>query len=302
MKLRNLFWIFFTAAIIAILFLTTDPRPLLNLNPWNFLISNLLFLSSAIVWAVAWNYVMKDGLKESIILNLESLTGFFAPAGIGADFLRAYFSKRRGISATKALSASFTVKFFKFIIAFFLLLLSILLLAVRSDQVPKYLGIFVTALFLTMGGAIFILFFRMKKFMRFFQRRFRSLPFKKLYSHMELHFSDLLFKKVIIITLILLVSTVFEIFAIDYAFKAINYSLPLLHIFIFSSVINSLILITFTPQGIGFVEAGGFFVLSIGYFAVAPRFIGSFLIVWNLVRLWIPAVIGGIIAFIDRRF
>jgi uncharacterized membrane protein YbhN (UPF0104 family) len=68
----------------------------------------------------------------------------------------------------------------------------------------------------------------------------------------------------------------------------------LTHVFIFAAVASSLALLTLTPQGIGFVEAGGYFVLSLGYFSLSKPVIGSFLIAWSIIRIWIPSLIGAI--------
>jgi uncharacterized membrane protein YbhN (UPF0104 family) len=80
--------------------------------------------------------------------------------------------------------------------------------------------------------------------------------------------------------------------AIMFAFRSIGQGLLLPHILIFSAVASSLANVTVTPQGIGFVEGGGYFVLSLGYFSLSRDVIGSFLIIWGLIRIWIPSLIG----------
>jgi uncharacterized protein (TIRG00374 family) len=297
---KNIIWLFVTLAIFTLIFQTTDPKALYSLNWLYFLSANIVFLASTVLWALAWKVLMPTSYKDAILINTKSLAGFFAPFGFGADLLRAYFGKKKHISATQTLSASFTVKFFKFLIVFFWLLISIVMLGLRSNDVLTHLDLFITALLLTMLGAIIILLFRFKKFIRFLERFSDTNRFDKLYSHLEIHFSGLRYTKTFLIILALLVSTGLEIWSIDLAFQAINYQLPLLHLFILGAILSSLVLITFTPQGIGFVEAGGFFALSLGYFSVPIHIIGSFLIVWNLIRLWVPSIVAGMLAFLDR--
>ncbi|GEM_PF-2882366 len=298
--LRNFVWLLVTLAILAFIFQTTDPQALYSIDIGTFALANAVFLASTVVWAVAWNRMMDASWTDVILINTKALAGFFAPFGFGADLLRAYFANKKKISGSKALSASFTVKFFKFLIVFFWLLISIVLLGLRTNDVAQNLSVFVAALLLTMLGAIMILLFRFKSFVTFLGRFTRNYNPQKLYSHLELHFANLRYANALFIIAMLLISTALEILSISLAFQSIGYYLPLLHIFIFSAIISSLVLITFTPQGIGFVEAGGFFALSLGYFSVPTHVIGSFLIVWNLIRLWVPSIAATLAAFLDR--
>lgn len=301
MSIKNIFWLFFAIFVLIILFITTDPTPLLNLNIFFFIISVILFLISIFFWTVAWHLFMKTKFKKLLKINIKSLAGFFAPLGLGGDILRAYFAKQERMSGTKAIGASFMVKFFKYILMFFYLLIAIIILAEKSIDFPEYEIVFISALLLTLLGAALILCLRMKLVIRFFQKIFKRFPFWRLYDNITKQFFKLSISKSILVFLILIVSTFFEVIAIQFAFYSINYQLPWLHLFMFGAIIHSLALVTITPSGMGFVEGGGFFVLSMGYYSVANPFIGSFLIVWNLVRLWIPALIGGIVAFLDKK-
>lgn len=301
MSFKNLIWLIFTILILSAVFITTDPAPLYNMNLLYFFISAVLFFISTVFWMLAWKYLMGEPLWISFKINTKALAGIFAPIGLGGDILRTHFAKKQGISGAKALSASFVVKFFKFLLMFFYLLIAVFMLAQRSVEFPDYIVVFISALLLTIFGAIFILFLRTRFIIKFIHKITRKVSVWRVRDELKAYFFKLSAMKSAYIFILLIISTFFELASIYFALIAVGQYLLWIHIFILGAVIHSLALITITPQGVGFVEAGGYFILTFGYFSVPRPIIGSFLIIWNLVRLWVPSLIGGIVAFLDRR-
>lgn len=301
MSFKNFIWLIFTILILSAVFITTDPTPLYTMNLFYFFLSAVLFFTSTVFWMLAWKYLMGEPLWISFKINTKSLAGIFAPIGLGGDILRTYFAKKENISGAKALSASFVVKFFKFLLMFFYLLIAIFMLAQRSVEFPDYILVFISALLLTIFGAIFILFLRTEPIIKLIHKITRKVSIWKVRDGLKEYFFKLSVMKSAYIFILLIISTFFELVAIYFALIAVGQHLLWIHIFILGAVIHSLALITITPQGVGFVEAGGYFILTFGYFSVPRPIIGGFLIIWNLVRLWIPSLIGCVVAFLDRK-
>lgn len=295
MRLRNFFWLFVSLGLIALIYFTTDASALLRLDVPYFLLSNILFFCSIAFWSFAWIYLMQEKLFPAFKINIKSLIGIFSPFGIGGDALRAYYAKDEHINPEKALASSFIAKFFKFLVMFVFLISAIYLLSISpgAAEVSRNILFFISALFITMLGAVLILMIRIERIAFVFYRLFRRRSFV-LRLHVELNkqFEGLSVRRTTVAILLLLVSTFFEIMAVWSAFLAVNQPLLLAHIFIFSAVAHTLSLATITPQGTGFVEGGGYLVLSVGFFNLQKHVIGAFLIVWNLVRLWVPSLIG----------
>jgi len=234
-------------------------------------------------------------------INLKSMLGLFGPMGLGGDALRSYYSHKEGFSAPAALSASLVVKFFKFLLMFAFMLVAMLLLASRPGDLSANLAFFVSALLLTLLGAFLILLMRSKRAAIFCYRLCRRLFLLRFHRQLNIQFARLSPTRTLTVLLLLLISSLFEVGAVLAALLAVGQPLPLAHVFIFSVVVHTLALATFTPQGTGFVEGGGYLVLSMSYFSLRQSVIGSFLIVWSLVRLWVPALIAAVVIWADRR-
>ncbi len=217
----------------------------------------------------------------------------FAPLGLGGDVIRTYFARTEEIEPAKALSASFVIKFYKFIVLFVFILFSLYLFAVNSStNFTHYSLVFISLLAMTIGGAVVILMMRIPSFARLLYKMLNRLFIFKFHEQLNRHFLAIKPKDALVIVFLLVVSTLLEIGAVFYAFSSIRQVILLPHLFIFGPIASSLALVTITPQGVGFVEAGGYLILSSGYFSLAKPVIGSFLIVWSLIRIWIPSLIG----------
>jgi len=294
MRPKDLLWLSICLLILVFIYYGTNATKIFTLDPSLFLISFLLYFISIVFWIGAWIYLIKERFVPSFRLNMKALLGVFAPLGLGGDVIRTYFARTEKIEPAKALSASFVIKFYKFIIMFFFLVIAIYLLGANSADFSQYSLVFISMIFMIMGGAIFILMFRLPVFARLAYRILNRLFVFKFHEQLNRHFISIKLKDILVIVSLLVVSTLFEVGAVMYAFSSIGQGLLLTHVFIFAAVASSLALLTLTPQGIGFVEAGGYFVLSLGYFSLSKPVIGSFLIAWSIIRIWIPSLIGAI--------
>lgn len=291
MSVKNIFWVLVCILILFFIYQNTNAT-FSRLNLSYFLLSALMFLCSTVFWAFAWIFLMGKPVLKLLKINFKSLLGIFAPFGLGGDVLRTYFVRKEKIKPEKALSASFIVKFYKFLLMFVFLLIAIYLLVPRTVDFPQNMFAFISIIFFTLFGAFLILLFRIEKAANFLFKHFKKIFILRFRRELDKSFLKIKARQAVVLILLLLISTFFEIAAVFFGFLSVGQELLLTHIFIFSALAHSLALITVTPQGIGFVEAGGFFVLSLGYFSLSKQVIGSFLIVWNLVRIWIPSLIG----------
>jgi len=292
MRLKEIAWLLVSLFILVLIYQTTNASRIFQLDPTLFVVSFACYFLSIVFWILAWGYLIKERFIPSLRLNMKALLGVFAPFGLGGDAIRTYLAKTEKIEPERALSASFVIKFYKFILMFLFLLLAIYLLATNSVDFSKNIAIFISMIFMVIGGAIVVFLLRLPSFTKLLYRILNRVFIFKFNEQLNRHFLGIKPKDAVIIFSLLLVSTFLEIAAVYFAFAAIGQGLLLPHVLIFSSVASSLALVTITPQGMGFVEAGGYFVLSIGYFSLAKPVIGSFLIVWNIIRIWIPSLIG----------
>lgn len=298
--MKSLLWAALGIAILVAIYQLTGADRLFSAEPSLFAASAAAFLASVLVWSLAWSRLMRGKARELARINIKSLAGFFAPFGLGTDLLRAHFSAKKGLSSEKALAASFMVKFYKFLLMFALLVAAIFLLATKMD-ISDYLYAFYPMIFFTMLGAVLVLAMRVKPVVDFFYRLLGKAYLYGFHRELNRQFVETGWNGIAVVLALLAVSSLLEIAAAYLAFLSLGMYLPLPHIFIFAAVANSLALVTFTPSGLGFVEGGGYFVLSLGYFSQPPALIGSYLILWNVIRVWIPSTAGLLLAAAESR-
>jgi uncharacterized membrane protein YbhN (UPF0104 family) len=292
MRLKNIIWFILCLILTLLIYNTTNASSIFSLDPFLFLLSFILYFLSISFWIFAWIYLIKEKFLPSFRLNMKALLGVFAPFGLGGDAIRTYFAKTENISPEKALSSSFIIKFYKFIVMIVFLLLALYLLSARSPDFPKYSLVFISMIFVMICGMIIILSLRLSSFANLLYRLLNRIFVFRFHKQLRKQFLGIKPKDVLVLVFLLVISTFLEMGAIMFAMQSIGQALLLPHIFILSSIASSLALVAITPQGIGFVEAGGFLVLSSGYFALSTEVIGSFLIVWSVIRIWLPSVIG----------
>lgn len=302
MQPRDFVWLVITVALVLVIYQTTGARGLTSLDLPYFSLSAAAFLLSILFWVFAWIFVTGYPLAASLKINIKALLGIFSPLGLGSDALRFHYASKEGLNPEKALGASFLVKFFKFLIMFVFLLYAIDILSVRSPDFQKNISFFASAVILTLVGALIVLMVREKRVAHLFYRLSgRRVVILRFHEELRRQFAALDLSKTLVIIILLLASTFFEMAAVSFGFLAVGQPLLVEHVFVFSAVAHTLALVTITPQGVGFVETGGYLVLSLGFFSLRPAVIGSFLIVWVFVRLWIPSIIGLAAAWLDGR-
>ncbi len=301
MKLnKNILWITLAVAVIAALAIHTDPTEITQANPALLVAAAATFTASIYTWFLAWNHLMKEPFKKCIKINTKSLMGIFAPMGLGTDLLRAYFSKKEQISGSRAIAASFMVKFWKFLLMFFLMLLAIVLLATRTPEFLQQAPSFIAALLLTMAGAVIVLLFRFKAVAQKLNKLLKRYPMIRFHEELKHQFHELTPRTTATLVTTLAASTLLEVATVYLLFLSIGVNLTMIQIFIFTAVAHSLVLVPLTPQGIGIAEGGGYILLSMTYFALPKGTIGSFLILWNIVRIWVPSAVGLATTIIDK--
>lgn len=298
--LKRVLWISIALAVVAGLFYYTEPSRITEANPLLLAASAAAFMGSIYAWFLSWNYLMKEPFIKCLKINTKALMGLFAPMGLGADFLRAYFSKKEEMSGSEAIAASFMVKFWKFLLMFFLLLLAIVLLATRTPDFSSYIVSFLAALIMTITGAIIVLLFRFKWIVRKIDKLFRKYYVMMFHEKLTEQFYRLNPKRTAVIVTFLILSVTMEIMTVYLLFMSLGVTLSLIHVFIFTTVAHSLALVPITPQGVGIAEGGGYLVLSMAFFSLSKGTIGSFLILWNIVRIWVPSAVGLIATLLDR--
>ncbi|MFH0986638.1 MAG: lysylphosphatidylglycerol synthase transmembrane domain-containing protein [Candidatus Micrarchaeota archaeon] len=299
MKLKNLLWPAVSLAMLAALFCVSDMKVVFSANLLYASASIACFMASIFFWGAAWHIVLKKDFLSEQRVNFKSMIGIFAPMGLGGDLLRAHFAQSEKIGRAEALSASFVVKFFKFAVMLFYLVFAVVLLARKSADYSLYEPAFIGAFLLIIFAIIIIALFNYPRFASVLQRIFRRVNVMHLHKNIKMHFKSLSSGASVSIILILVVSTVLEMGAVYFAAKAVGIPLLVAHVFILGAVVNMLALAAFTPQGIGFVEAGAAVVMSMGFFAVSPPLIAGFLVIWNIVRIWVPSAAAAALISID---
>jgi uncharacterized protein (TIRG00374 family) len=292
MKIKDILWLSICLILLLFIYQTTSASKIFELDPFLFAVSFLMYFLSIVFWILAWVYLIKERFVPSFRLNMKALLGIFAPFGLGGDAIRTYFARTEKIQPERALSTSFIVKFYKFIVMLIFLIFAIYLLSIKSVDFPKYSMVFASMAIMIFFGVVIVLMLRTHWFAALLYKLLNRIFIFKFHEQLKKHFLEIKPKDVLVVMVLLVISTLLEMGAILFAFLSIGQELLLPHVFIFASVASSLALVTLTPQGIGFVEGGGYLVLSSGYFSLAQPVIGSFLIVWSIIRIWIPSIIG----------
>ena len=292
MKIKDILWLSICLILLLFIYQTTSASKIFELDPFLFAVSFLMYFLSIVFWILAWVYLIKERFVPSFRLNMKALLGIFAPFGLGSDAIRTYFARTEKIQPERALSTSFIVKFYKFIVMLVFLLFAAYLLSINSSDFPRYSLVLASMVIMTVCGASIVLLFRVHWFAALLYKLLNRIFIFKFHEQLKKHFLEIKPKDVLVVMILLVISTLLEMGAVLFAFLSIGQELLLPHVFIFSSVASSLALVTLTPQGIGFVEGGGYLLLSSGYFSLAQSVIGSFLIAWSIIRIWIPSLIG----------
>lgn len=294
---KNLAWLAFCAVLLAAISAYTGVQAQ-NFKLDFLALSALFFLASTVFWGFAWSEMLGQSISHSIAANTKALVGFLTPFGLGADALRALHA--RGTTPAAALSASLVVKFFKLLLSAAVLAAAMSVLAQQGWDFNNAFLIFATALAFTLATAVLILCLKTPRAGRILSRLLNRVSVLRFRRAMTGHFLSLSAEKTVSILFFLGISTLLELAAVGCAFLSVGQEMPLNRVFVAGAAATSFALVSITPQGAGFVEAGMFFLLQLGFFSLKASVIGSFLVAWGLVRIFIPAVIGAAASLISR--
>ncbi|MBS3059991.1 MAG: flippase-like domain-containing protein [DPANN group archaeon] len=291
--MKNFAWLLLSFLILAAIYALTGPEIALhNLNFTSIAVAELALLSSIWAWGIAWGFILGLTPKQALKSNTRAMLGIFAPLGFGADAIRAMEGKRYGLRKRESISASFIVKLFKFLLMLLFLGFSILLLKTLSIEPGQQISLFIGAIVFTSLGILFIIAASMPDIARLIGKKFKKSTLLDFQQELYNQLKQMSLKKSIQLTLILLASSLLEITAVLFTFDAISRPVTSIHAFIYSAISHSLALITVTPQGLGFVETGSYLVLQSGFFSFPAKAIGLFIILWAIIRIWVPSLLG----------
>jgi len=303
------------ALLFVLSFLTNAQESLKQANAFFLIIAAIFFLVSVFAWIISWGYLIKKHHKIAfsrlLVIGYSSLYGSLSPVQIGTEALRSLRLKAEGIGFSDALSAGFIVKGIKFLILA-LLFLGVLLLFLASTQINEFFRLALLSGFIVVsfGAMLFLLPFHKpfgKKLVAFFESASKKISF---FSHAERFFqaysnyaSTVSAKDFCIIFFFTAISWLFEIFALQFSFIALNIGLSFLAImvlFILAAVLERTPLL---PRGLGLVEFVGFTYLSIPAFTgtgLSISQIGGVLIIYDIARLVIPTIVSIAVALLFK--
>ena len=257
--------------------------------------SALLYILSIAFWNVAWGRFIRLDTPASIQAGFAAQLGGLTPFSLGADFLRGGLAKGNGRKFVDGFAASFASKFHKIWIALAFSSLGVGALLLNHSQLEGSIlfGIGIPILmlvglyFLTRNYAsILISTISMRKIRREDIRDFS----KKLRWFIDSPDKSIL--------ALLFLSLAFEFLSFYLAFYALSIPLDLVTAYLVFILLFFASKALFVPQGIGITELVGIFVLggSAGISLVAAG-----LLLWNVVRIWIPTIVAGIFAFSEGK-
>ncbi len=255
-------------------------------------LSQLLFIASIILWNNAWAARAKITYKDANIAGFSSLAGMLTPFGAGTDFLRAYFGRHLHKDATYILATSISVKLYKTALAALLLFATFPFLFSTIDEKLSYAVLAAAAI-------MFLSIVFLKRALDVGEQSIISLLSGDLGENAK-KFSGNLKQLLAIpspgVIFFLATSLAMEFLAFYFLFSAFSMAVTLAEAFaaflllFFASKF-------FMPQGIGIVEALGFFLLQ-GRFETA--LIAGLFLAWLAVRAWIPALLSGVFLIAKR--
>ncbi|MBN1159657.1 MAG: flippase-like domain-containing protein [Candidatus Diapherotrites archaeon] len=282
---------------------------LVHTNISYFLLAVLLYLASVFVWIFSWMYVMKlespqVSNKGLLGIGFGSVCGAITPLQIGSDAMRVLFAKKLfNIDSKKTLGACLFAKGLKFgvLAAFSILVLVWLLFTTKlsifaiMSLVFGFLVIILAVLFF-LGPAERSVGNKLARFFHFLSRKIKKLAWlRDFFNDYSLAFSKITSLDFFFVFVLTLISWFAEFFAIVLSFMSVGIELPLLSFFVLVIVIGILEKVPIVPRGIGLVEFAGYILLAspilVGT-SIGISQIGAALVVFDIVRLFIPSAIS----------
>ena len=296
-------------ALFALISLFTKAHlELLKLNYYFFALSAIAFIASILLWLIGWAYLIKRHSKVSFFsclhVGLNALYGSLTPVQIGAEVLRSLQLKDSfKISFSKSVSASMVAKGIKFLVIAIIAVIVIILLVITT-KIPALIVLGLgTGLFVILLAALLFLLplksaygFAITDFFVFLGNRFHKkfLVLAKFFGYYTNYLKELPRKSYFFVLITCLISFLFELIALNLAFYSVGVNVAI-HVALTLLVLVAVLERTpILPRGIGLVEIIGFYFLSIPFLklSLTTAEIGAVIIVFDLVRLFIPTLLS----------
>ncbi|MEK6954208.1 MAG: lysylphosphatidylglycerol synthase domain-containing protein [Candidatus Micrarchaeota archaeon] len=291
MKLQSFGAILFAIALAGVIYgllnILDAQKHLNELDLPLALLSALLYLSSIALWNLSWGKFIKLGGNDSILMGFAAQLGGLTPFSLGADFLRGYFAKKAGKKFGEGMAASFAAKFHKIWIAlvFSSIGIGVILLSQTYFRSSFLLGIGVPIIML--AGVILLT-------KNHAAMAISGISLEKISKKDARDFSYML--KVYIknpqkaILGMLAASLALEFASFYLAFASFGLFLDISSAYLVFILLFFASKALFVPQGIGVTEIVGIIILG----NTAPlSLIAAGMLLWNIVRIWIPTIIAG---------
>ncbi len=281
-KLNKLVFLFVALVIFFTLYkLFGAENVIFSANIVYLLFSILSYLVGIFLWNCAWAASGNFSFLKANLAGFASLSGMLTPAGVGNDFLRAYFL-RKSVSFEKAIASSFVTKIYKILIAIFFSFLFVIWFLREKSYLLGALLLGIALPFAFIISIKYLLDMRTINFFKKYSKHLRKhhANLKKLSRYFNLYLKN--FSALFLFLLVL--SFFFEICSFAFAFYAFSINVSIVEALAAFSVLYLISKNPFVPQGIGVVELLAIFAFS----AVSQQLIAAALIVWDISRLWIP--------------
>lgn len=280
-------------------------------------------------WALFVKKQVKASFPVLFLVGFASLMGSITPIQSGSDALRSFFLKKQfDLSVSSSLQSSFIVKGLKFSMIFlFSCLLVVFFIAtfvlsrewfslaqyfaavvyfVHYLQASKHLLLlffFLSGLLVVFSGSVLFL-LPLKKgfsskvgvfFSRFEKKHFIFSKLKNFFEKYPSFLSGTSFNEILFVAALSFLSLVCEFLAMVFSFYSVGAVLSPASLFVFFILFSILERTPVLPRGVGIAEVTGYYFLSFPFFSSADlsgERIGAMLLVYGVVRLVIPTVVG----------
>lgn len=305
--LKNAFvFLFFVFAMLAIMGgLTGATDALKSANIELLAIASIFFILSIIVWLISWAYLIKKHnpveFKDSLIIGFSSVYASLTPIQLGSDMLRAVLLKENfGVPYSESISASMVVKGLKFLLISLFSGTVVFLFISSAEYSPVVLlGLLSGFAVILLATALFLLPLKKGfglKIAGIFKRFSGRLPLAgrlcKFFESYSEYLPGIGAKTFLLALFLSGISLGFEFLALLFLFKALSIAIPVYSVAVLFILVSILERTPFLPRGIGLVEGIGFAFLSmpIAVSFLSIQQIGALLILFDLVRLVVPAI------------
>ncbi len=307
-------FILFFAVLAVLSILTNAFEVLRELSVPLFVLASLFFMASVLLWVLSWAHIIKRKsrvpLKSLLVIGFSSLYGSLTPVQLGAEALRSMGLKKNfGVPYSESISASVIVKGTKFLILAFLFLLVLSLFLLQAEAS----GIFLFGIlsgFAVVVLAVLVFLFplsrrlgeRLSLFFEWLAKRIKPCGLLSgFFRSYSLHLRSVSPRSFLFVLVLSVFSWGLEFLALNYSFLSVGIGLNILPVLVLFVLVSVLERNPVLPRGIGLVEFVGFYYLSIPAFvdsALTVSQIGAVLVVFDVVRLAVPALLSIAVSFL----